>query len=82
MKYPTVEDIFLNFELNSEAAEKISELNRAINKYLDRLIGEKKLSEEEADRIRDAKSELEFETRLTGFKQGFYFALNLFMNAN
>lgn len=43
MKYPTVEDIFLNFELNSEAAEKITELNRSINKYLDRLIGEKKL---------------------------------------
>lgn len=82
MKYPTVEDIFLNFELNSEAAEKITELNRSINKYLDRLIDEKKLSEEEAERIRDAKSELEFETRLTGFKQGFYFTLNLFMNAN
>ena len=82
MNYPTLEDIFLNFELDGEATKKTSELNRVINKYLDRLTDEKKLSEGEADRIRDLKSELVCEFRITGFKQGFYFALNLFMNLN
>lgn len=80
MNYPTLEDIFLNFELNSEITEKTAELNRIINNYLDRLIDEKKLSETEADRIRDQKSELECENRIVGFKQGFCFAARLFFD--
>ncbi len=80
MNYPTIEDIFLNFELNSAVTEKTTELNRVINNYLDRLIAEKKLSETEADRIRDQKSELECENRILGFKQGFYFAVRLFFD--
>lgn len=80
MKYPALEDIFLTFDLNEETTEEMTELNRVINKYLDRITDEKSLSKDEADRIRDLKSEIESESRIIGFRQGFYFAVKLLFN--
>lgn len=80
MKYPTAEDIFLTFELNEETTEELTDMNRVLNKKLDCLIAEKKLSEDETERIRNMKSEIESESRITGFRQGFYFAVKLLFN--
>ncbi|MBD5137944.1 MAG: hypothetical protein HDT24_01305 [Ruminococcus sp.] len=78
MKYPTLEDIFLNFGFESEKTPGINEMNRVINGYLNRLVKAKKLSFSEANRIREQKSELETEAKAAGFGQGFLLAVKLF----
>ena len=82
MKYPTVEDVFLTFELNEETTEELTDMNYTLNKNLDCLINKEKLSEDDIECVRNLKSEIECESRIIGFKQGFYFAVKLFTNAN
>lgn len=80
MKYPALEDIFLTFDLNEETTEELTDQNSTLNKNLDHLINSKNLSEDDADRIRNLKSNIEIESRIIGFRQGFYFAVKLLFN--
>lgn len=79
MNYPALEDIFLQFNFNSEKSPEIKELHRVANRYLDRLAAAKKLSKSEVNCLKDQKAELETEAKTLGFKQGFRLAVKLFI---
>lgn len=80
MIYPTLDDIFLQFAFDTEKTPQIKELHDVMNDNLDRLINEGKLSNSEAARLNDQKTELEVEARSIGFRQGFRLAVRLFLD--
>lgn len=80
MRYPTVEDIFLTFEFCNETSEELKDMNLDANSLIDRIVNEK--TQSDAERLRELKNEIESESQMLGFKQGFYFAVKLLINAN
>lgn len=80
MRYPTVEDIFLTFEFCDETNGELKDMNLDANSLIDRIINEKTQSNADAERLRELKNEIESESQMLGFKQGFYFAVKLLFN--
>lgn len=78
MRYPTVEDIFLTFEFCNETNEELKDMNLDANSLIDRIVNEK--TQSDAERLRELKNEIESESQMLGFKQGFYFAVKLLFN--
>lgn len=79
MNYPTLEKIFWEFNLNSVITPDITELDKCINNYLDKLVDKNKLSDGEANRIAELIGEMNGVCKAAAFRKGFRFAVKLFI---
>lgn len=79
MEYPTLEEIFWEFNLNAGTTKDIEEMNNCINSYLTKLEDENKLSDSETDRIAELIGEMNGVCRAAAFRRGFHFAVKLFV---
>lgn len=79
MNYPTLENIFWKFNLNSSMTPDIAEMDKCINGYLDKLVDKNRLSDDEADRIAELIGEMNCACKAAAFRKGFHFAIALFL---